>query len=156
MDLVTKGLSMAMDSLTSRYNLDGIDRWGKKSVSIDEALPPTAWQLEEFRKFRKRLEESSKNREKRTIKKIQAELNKLGLKKNVEKIRYLYDVGMGSNRIAKTLEIPKGEAVNCIVKYCAGKAMGRSHNSLSYEDALVLIKSGMKEDDDEAFRSVHI
>ena len=72
MDLITPELLKAMDSLTKRYNEDGVNRWGKSFVSVDEVLPPTAWQLEVFQDFRKRLNESAERRRQRLIEEIRS------------------------------------------------------------------------------------
>ena len=154
MDLITPELTRAMDSLTKRYNKDGIDKWGGSYISIDEVLPPTAWQLAVFQDFRNRVNKASKEREGRLVKEIRSELHKRGLKKTEEQVRYLYDVGMSSYRISVILKVSKSTCDRYIIKYRreTGRAESGQHNTLIYSDALALIRSNKMEEDNEIFR----
>lgn len=60
MSKIPKAVSKAMDSLTARYNDDGIDRWGKPHEKIENVLPPTAWQLKVIYDFREKMQKSDK------------------------------------------------------------------------------------------------
>lgn len=155
MDLITPELTRAMDSLTKRYNKDGIDKWGGSYISIDEVLPPTAWQLEVFHKFRDKLNESKIKRKEHLIKEIRLELKKRGIKDKKKQIRYLYSVGLASQNICQIVELPKSTSDNYIMKYRREKGIskGKSHNSTSFYDALILIRSNMTGEHDETFRN---
>lgn len=143
-----------MDSLTARYNDDGIDRWGKPHEKIENVLPPTAWQLKVIYDFREKMQKSDKEHEERIIKKIRKEINKRRFKDNSVKVRYLYDIGMGSFRISRVLNVHKSTCDGIITRYrkSIGRALGREHNTLRYEDALALIRSKDGGNDHEVFR----
>lgn len=151
MDLITPELTKAMDSLSKRYNEEGIDKWGGSYLSIDDVLPPTAWQLAVFHDFRDRIEKASKERQERIIKEIRLELHKRGLKKIEEQVRYLYEVGMGVYRISVVLNVSKSTCDRYIIKY--RRETGRDgSNTLTFVDALALIRGNTKEEDNEIFR----
>jgi hypothetical protein len=151
---IPKAVSKAMDSLTARYNDDGIDRWGKPHEKIENVLPPTAWQLKVIYDFREKMQKSDKEHEERIIKKIRKEINKRRFKDNSAKVRYLYDIGMGSFRISRVLNVHKSTCDGIITRYrkSIGRALGREHNTLRYEDALTLIRSKDRGNDHEVFR----
>lgn len=155
MDLITPELLKAMDSLTKRYNEDGVNRWGKSFVSVDEVLPSTAWQLEVFQDFRKRLNESAERRRQRLIEEIRSELKKQGIKDKKEQVLYLYSVGLASQNIYKVVGLPKSTSDGYIVKHRREKgiAKGKEHNSTSFYDALVLIRNNMTWERDSTFRN---
>lgn len=155
MSKIPKAVSKAMDSLTARYNDDGIDRWGKPHEKIENVLPPTAWQLEVFHKFRDKLNESKIKRKEHLIKEIRLELKKRGIKDKKKQIRYLYSVGLASQNICQIVELPKSTSNNYIMKYRREKGIskGKSHNSTSFYDALILIRSNMTGEHDETFRN---
>lgn len=155
MSKIPKAVSKAMDSLTARYNDDGIDRWGKPHEKIENVLPPTAWQLEVFHKFRDKLSESKIKRKEHLIKEIRLELKKRGIKDKKKQIRYLYSVGLASQNICQIVELPKSTSDNYIMKYRREKGIskGKSHNSTSFYDALILIRSNMTGEHDETFRN---
>lgn len=155
MPKIPKAVSKAMDSLTARYNDDGIDRWGKPHEKIENVLPPTAWQLEVFHKFRDKLNESKIKRKEHLIKEIRLELKKRGIKDKKKQIRYLYSVGLASQNICQIVELPKSTSDNYIMKYRREKGIskGKSHNSTSFYDALILIRSNMTGEHDETFRN---
>lgn len=155
MSKIPKEVSKAMDSLTARYNDDGIDRWGKPHEKIENVLPPTAWQLEVFHKFRDKLNESKIKRKEHLIKEIRLELRKRGIKDKKKQIRYLYSVGLASQNICQIVELPKSTSDNYIMKYRREKGIskGKSHNSTSFYDALILIRSNMTGEHDETFRN---
>ena len=100
------------------------------------------------------MQKSDKEHEERIIKKIRKEINKRRFKDNSAKVRYLYDIGMGSFRISRVINVNKSTCDGIITRYrkSIGRALGREHNTLRYEDALALIRSKDKGNDHEVFR----
>lgn len=155
MDCITPDLSAAMDSLTKRYNNSGINSWGKNDEPIDDILPPTDWRLKAIKAFRMRIELAEKNHKERVVNAILDEIDKRSIEGKRDKVDYLYKTGLSDGRIAEILKMPK-KVVKARVATLRKKDSGfMSRNTLNYIDALALIRNGMTEINDKAFKSVH-
>lgn len=106
MNCITDDLKAAMDSLSARYNDSGINEWGTSNEKIDDVLSPDDWRMKEIIKFRKRINSSEITRKERAIAQIRAELKKLNITDDEAKIKKLYEVGLGNNRIKAITGVP--------------------------------------------------
>lgn len=86
MSKIPKAVSKAMDSLTARYNDDGIDRWGKPHEKIENVLPPTAWQLKVIYDFREKCKSQTKSMKKELLRKYAKRSTSVDSKTTVPKL----------------------------------------------------------------------
>lgn len=144
MDCITRDLTAALDSLSKRYNRSGIDEWGSSKEKIDDVLSPSDWRMKEIVKFRERIDSSEETRKQRAINQIRSELKRLNITDDEAKIKKLYEIGLGNNRIKAITGIPLTRIDQQINEYRrAHSGYMKTKNFTTYVDALVLLHSGM-------------
>lgn len=155
MNCITDDLKAAMDSLSARYNDSGINEWGTSNEKIDDVLSPDDWRMKEIIKFRKRINSSEITRKERAIAQIRAELKKLNITDDEAKIKKLYEVGLGNNRIKDITGVPLTKIDQQIAEIRrVQRGYTKTKNFTTYVDALVLLSSGMDvKPTDRAFKN---
>lgn len=113
---------------------------GVLNESIEKRLSPDDWRLKEILKFRHRVDEAEHHRVIHDIEAIRDELAKKKIPTEEDRIIYLYQNGMGCQKIARILNVSKNDVYPVVNAYRKNNQRVE-RSTQSYTDVLAFIKA---------------